>query len=106
VLGGQPRLHQHGLDGDAADDDHHPPEPAGGRPEQFPATTNSCDNVGTAPITRASGKSRVVLAHARNAGSPDATYQSSPPSPAHPERGSSTTTNEPEEQPTTPHYAP
>jgi len=41
VLGGQPRLHQHGLAGDVADDVHHPP---GGRPEQFPSTTNGCDN--------------------------------------------------------------
>jgi len=43
-----------------------PARPAGGRPEQFPSTTNGCDNAGTAPITRASGNSRVVLAHARN----------------------------------------
>ncbi len=44
MLGGQPRLHQHGLAGDVADDVHHPPEPADGRPEQFPSTTNGCDN--------------------------------------------------------------
>jgi len=103
VLGGQPRLDQHSLAGDV----HHPPGPAGGRPEQFPSTTNGCDNAGTAPITRASGKSRVVLAHARNCRLADATYQwAFAASPAHPERGSSTTTSQPEEQPTTPRYAP
>jgi len=36
---------------------------------------NSCGYAGTAPITRASGKSRVVLAHARNCRLADATYQ-------------------------------
>jgi len=75
VLDGQPRLHQHSLAGDAADDVHHPPGPAGGRPEQSPSTTNGCDNAGTAPITRASGNSRVVLAHARKCRLADTTYQ-------------------------------
>jgi len=36
---------------------------------------NSCGYAGTAPITRASGKSRVVLAHARKCRLADATYQ-------------------------------